>query len=181
MHAAVPARKREQSQNTQSDWEDSRRGRGFPRSNSSGENDDGPDEFQLDQWLVIPELNRIEGLGRIVRIEPKMMEVLVELTRHAGRVVSKERLIQAVWADTFVTDDVLTRCISGLRKALSDDATKPKVIETIPRRGYQLMVPPRYVRRDDCRTAEHPQTVIAFLFRHALRVVGTWLAALVGR
>ena len=45
-----------------------------------------------------------------------------------------------MWGDTFVTDDVLTRCISELRKALEDDAKEPRVIQTIPKRGYRLLV-----------------------------------------
>jgi TolB-like protein/Tfp pilus assembly protein PilF len=67
------------------------------------------------------------------------MQVLVYLAEHADQVVPKERLISAVWADTFVTDDVLTRCISELRKAFDEDAKNPRVIETIPRSGYRLL------------------------------------------
>lgn len=67
------------------------------------------------------------------------MEVLVCLAESAGNVVSKEQLIKAVWAETFVGDDVLTRCISELRKAFDDDAKAPRIIETIPKRGYRLL------------------------------------------
>jgi TolB-like protein len=50
------------------------------------------------------------------------MQVLVLLAAHAGQVVAKERLIQTVWPDAFVTDDVLTRAISELRRVFGDDA-----------------------------------------------------------
>ena len=76
-----------------------------------------------------------------VRLEPKAMQVLVHLAEHAGEVVPKERLISAVWADTFVTDDVLTRAISGLRRVFCDDAKAPQVIQTIPKAGYRLIAP----------------------------------------
>ena len=66
------------------------------------------------------------------------MEVLVCLAKHSGETVPKETLMAEVWGDTFVTDDVLTRSISELRKALADDAKSPQLIETIPRRGYRL-------------------------------------------
>jgi hypothetical protein len=69
------------------------------------------------------------------------MQVLVCLADHAGELVSKEQLMRAVWADTFVTDEVLTRCISELRKVFSDDAKRPRFIETIPRSGYRLLQP----------------------------------------
>ena len=67
------------------------------------------------------------------------MEVLVCLAQHGGIVVSKEKLIGEVWADTFVGDDALIRCISDLRRALEDDPKSPRVIETIPKRGYRLL------------------------------------------
>ncbi|MGH9603253.1 MAG: winged helix-turn-helix domain-containing protein [Terriglobales bacterium] len=78
--------------------------------------------------------------GRTTHLEPKMMEVLVYLAEHQGGVVPKEELMRTVWADTFVTDDVLTRCIHELRRALEDDAKEPHVIQTVPKRGYRLML-----------------------------------------
>ena len=68
-----------------------------------------------------------------------MVEVLVCLAEHAGGTVSKDELHQRVWGDTFVTDDVLTRCISELRRALEDDPKEPHVIQTIARKGYRLV------------------------------------------
>ena len=98
-------------------------------------------DFQLGPWLIQPRLNTICGAAQAKRVEPKMMQVLVYLAGHAAEVVSKEELIQAVWADTFVTDDVLLRCISELRKALEDDPKEPRYIQTIPRSGYRLVAP----------------------------------------
>ena len=68
-----------------------------------------------------------------------MVEVLVCLAESPGETVSKEQLIRRVWGDTFVTDDVLIRSISELRKALEDNPKAPRVIETIPRKGYRLL------------------------------------------
>lgn len=99
-----------------------------------------PGEFRLGPWLVQPSLNTVSCNGRTVRLEPKILEVLVCLAEHAGETVSKEQLIHAVWGDTFVTDDVLTRGISELRKALEDDPKQPQVIQTIPKRGYRLLL-----------------------------------------
>src|SRR6266849_2675649 len=96
-------------------------------------------DFRLGSWVVRPSLNSIALDGAITRLEPKVMEVLVCLVEHAGGVVSKEQLIGAVWPDTFVSDDALTRCISELRKALDDDPKAPRMIETIPKRGYRVL------------------------------------------
>lgn len=116
-------------------------------------------DFRLGRWLIQPSLNTIsgnapmtaEGVGASQRaedlgaperrLEPKIMQVLVYLSQRPGEVVSKEQLMKAVWPDTFVTDDVLLRCISELRKALEDDAREPRFIQTISKRGYRLIVP----------------------------------------
>jgi len=69
------------------------------------------------------------------------MEVLLCLAKHAGETLPKETLFHAVWPDTFVTDDVLTHSISELRRAFEDDAREPRIIQTIPKRGYRLVAP----------------------------------------
>jgi Tol biopolymer transport system component/DNA-binding winged helix-turn-helix (wHTH) protein len=74
-------------------------------------------------------------------IEPKVMKVLLTLSAQQGRVVSKEELISTVWPDTFVGDDVLTRCISILRRITEDDPHTPHFIQTIPKVGYRLVAP----------------------------------------
>jgi TolB-like protein/DNA-binding winged helix-turn-helix (wHTH) protein/Tfp pilus assembly protein PilF len=98
-------------------------------------------DFQVGAWLVQPKLNAISANGVTVRLEPKAMQVLLYLAEHAGDVMPKERIVQAVWADTFVTDDVLTRAISELRHAFGDDARDPRVLQTIPKGGYRLIAP----------------------------------------
>ena len=97
--------------------------------------------FRVGDWLVCPRLNRVEGNGRAVRLEPKVMQVLVCLAERPGEVISKEQLLRTVWADTFVTDEVLTRAISELRRTFADDAKQPHVIETVARGGYRLIAP----------------------------------------
>src|SRR5436309_2446844 len=96
-------------------------------------------EFRIGPWLIQPSLNTVANNGTRVRLEPKVLNVLVYLAEHRGEVVSKDDIMRAVWSDACVTDDILTRSIYELRKVLQDDAKQPKVIETIPRRGYRLI------------------------------------------
>jgi adenylate cyclase len=98
-------------------------------------------DFQLGAWRVQPQLNCVSCDLKTVRLEPKMMEVLLCLAKGSGEVVSKEELVGEVWRNTFVTDDVLIRCVSALRKAFGDDAGQPAIIQTIPKRGYRLLLP----------------------------------------
>ena len=96
-------------------------------------------DFQIGPWLVHPSLNTVSRNGNSIHIEPKVMQVLVCLVQHAGEPVSKEELMSTVWADTFVTDDVLTRSVSELRRVFEDDAKDSRIIQTIPKRGYRFL------------------------------------------
>ncbi|HET9804798.1 MAG TPA: tetratricopeptide repeat protein [Candidatus Acidoferrum sp.] len=97
-------------------------------------------DFKIGEWLVSPAVNLISKNGDGTRVEPKAMQVLVYLSEHPG-VVGKDQLISAVWPDVFVTDDVLPGCISALRKAFQDNARQPRIIETIHKSGYRLLLP----------------------------------------
>jgi TolB-like protein/Tfp pilus assembly protein PilF len=69
------------------------------------------------------------------------MDVLACLAGVPGRVVTKEELLAAVWGGAFVEEGALSQAIHSLRKALGDDARQPRYIQTIPKRGYQLLAP----------------------------------------
>ncbi|HUV12282.1 MAG TPA: protein kinase, partial [Acidobacteriota bacterium] len=96
-------------------------------------------DFRIGDWLVQPLRDVIESPQKSVSLEPKAMDLLVYLAQHQGDVIPKERLIQAVWSDAFVTDEVLTNNIWKLRQAFGDEPKEPKIIQTVPRRGYQLI------------------------------------------
>jgi DNA-binding winged helix-turn-helix (wHTH) protein len=98
-------------------------------------------DFRIAGWLVQPSLGRISRAGQSLHLRPKVMDVLVTLATHAGNVVSKDELLQAVWPDQFLEESALTRVIADLRQALEDEARESRVIETIPKRGYRLMAP----------------------------------------
>lgn len=99
-------------------------------------------EFRLGEWRVEPHLNRLvhTGLpGHEVRVDPKAMQVLVYMADHAGEVVRKKKVVDAIWEGSTSTDEVLTNSIWELRKAVGDDAKSPRYIQTIPRKGYRLV------------------------------------------
>jgi len=98
-------------------------------------------EFRIGGWRVERDLNKISRDEKSVQLEPKVMDVLIFLALHPGEVQSRQEILRALWPDTFVSDEVLTYCISELRHALEDDAKKPQIIQTIPRRGYRLIAP----------------------------------------
>jgi DNA-binding winged helix-turn-helix (wHTH) protein len=78
-----------------------------------------------------------------IRVEPRVMDVLVLMVARAGQVVTREEFIKTIWNGTFVTDEVLSRCIYRLRQALGDNSRKPRFIETVSKKGYRLIAPVR--------------------------------------
>ncbi|TIS60768.1 MAG: tetratricopeptide repeat protein [Mesorhizobium sp.] len=78
--------------------------------------------------------------GKAIDLRSQSAEVLSTLAARAGEIVSKDALMQAVWPDTFVTEDSLTQCIADIRRALGEDAHA--IVETFPKRGYRLNADP---------------------------------------
>ena len=71
---------------------------------------------------------------REIKLRPKVYEALKYLVEHPGQLIGKQELMQAVWPDSFVTDDSLVQCTLELRRALED--RDQQLLKTVPRRGY---------------------------------------------
>jgi DNA-binding winged helix-turn-helix (wHTH) protein/tetratricopeptide (TPR) repeat protein len=74
-----------------------------------------------------------------VSIMPKPFAVLRYLVENAGRLVTQEELLEAIWPDAYVQPEVLRRYILEIRRILGDDAKTPNFIETLPKRGYRFI------------------------------------------
>src|ERR1700678_1951194 len=76
-----------------------------------------------------------------VKLQPQPLRVLSVLIEHRGEIVSREQLRTTIWGDaTFVEfDQGLNYCIRQIRVALSDEASKPTYIETLPKQGYRFI------------------------------------------
>jgi predicted ATPase/DNA-binding winged helix-turn-helix (wHTH) protein len=72
--------------------------------------------------------------GEEIKLRPKVYDALKYLVEHPGQLISKQELMQAVWPDSFVTDDSLVQCTLELRRALDD--RRQQLLKTVPRRGY---------------------------------------------
>jgi transcriptional activator of cad operon len=96
-------------------------------------------EFRVGAWRVDREACALHGPDGEQRVEPKVMDLLCLLAAHPGRVLSRERIMDALWPGLVVGDDALARTLSKLRQALGDDAKSPRYVETIAKRGYRLL------------------------------------------
>ncbi len=93
--------------------------------------------FQINERFVInPATGSCEDLStnRQIRLEPRIMQLLLMLVEQPFQVISRETLVTMIWNDYGGGDEGLTQGISVLRKALSDDSKE--LIQTLPKKGY---------------------------------------------
>lgn len=88
-----------------------------------------------------PHDERLWRGDEVVPLTPKAFAVLSMLVAHAGRLVTKDELLQALWADVFVGDAALKVAVREVRRALDDDPRQPRYIATAHRRGYRFVAP----------------------------------------
>jgi DNA-binding winged helix-turn-helix (wHTH) protein/TolB-like protein len=98
-------------------------------------------EFCVGDWLIHPSLNRMTRGSQTASLQPRFMDLLVYLAQRPGAVVSKDEILDAVWAKDFVAEGTLTHAVAVIRQALGDDVRNPRYIETIPTRGYRVIAP----------------------------------------
>jgi TolB-like protein/DNA-binding winged helix-turn-helix (wHTH) protein len=93
------------------------------------------DEFRLDAQSRV-----LKRGGTTVSLTPKAFDVLLFLIQNAGRIVTKDELMKAVWPDSFVEESNLTQTIFMVRKALDETADR-RYILTVQGQGYRFLVP----------------------------------------
>lgn len=83
---------------------------------------------------------RIEDDGNgLVELSGRYLDALALMVAEPGKLIAKDRFMGEVWRGIPVTDEALTQCIRSLRKALGDDAARPRFIETVPKYGYRFI------------------------------------------
>jgi DNA-binding winged helix-turn-helix (wHTH) protein/Flp pilus assembly protein TadD len=99
-------------------------------------NGNGDNLFEFGAFSLDVSERRLLKDGHPIHLQPKAFETLLVLVANCGHLVTKEQLIDRVWADAFVEENNLTKNIYNLRKALNTGGGK--YIETIPRVGYRF-------------------------------------------
>ena len=98
-----------------------------------------PHGYLFGEFEVLPDAAELRRAGEVVHLEPRVLAVLVYLVEHRDRLVPKGELLDAVWEETFVTENALTKAIGRLRRALDDDAQRPAYIHTHHTLGYRFI------------------------------------------
>lgn len=100
-------------------------------------------QFRVGDLLVVPDMNMVMRGEEEIKLEPRMMEVLVELAHNANNIVSKDALLDEFWSDEegnqTSDENPVTKTISILRKRIGDDKRKPRYIKTISGKGYCMI------------------------------------------
>ncbi|SNY53952.1 AAA ATPase domain-containing protein [Arsukibacterium tuosuense] len=102
------------------------------------------DIFFFAEWQIDPSANTLRKGKQLQQLEPKAMDVLLLLCRHAGEVLSSEQIVSHCWPGNTTGDNPLHKTITQLRKALGDNASNPCYIETIRKRGYRTLAEVRF-------------------------------------
>lgn len=90
--------------------------------------------YRFGEFTLDVAMGCVRKAGEEIKLRPKVYETLKYLVENPGRLIGKQELMQAVWPDSFVTDDSLVQCTVELRRALDD--REQQLLKTVPRRGY---------------------------------------------
>ena len=95
--------------------------------------------FAFGDHVLDVERRELRHAGNLVALEPQVFDLLVHLVRNRGRVVSKDELIDAIWAGRIVSDSTVTARLNAARKAIGDTGAAQILIRTVPRRGVRFV------------------------------------------
>ena len=99
--------------------------------------------FRFSNFELDPQSGELRRAGLLVRLQEQSFKVLIELVKRPGDLVTREHLRQRLWSDgTFVdVEHGLNAVVNRLRETLGDSADSPRLIQTVPRRGYRFIAP----------------------------------------
>jgi len=90
--------------------------------------------YEFDEFRIDADRRLLLCQGEPLTLTPRVFDTLLYFVQHANRVISKEELMRAIWADSFVEENNLSQNVSTLRRALG----QPRYILTIPGTGYRF-------------------------------------------
>lgn len=137
----------------------------------------------LGEWTFDSATRRLTRVGDERRLSPKAAGVLAALAESPGQVWSRDALMEKIWPDVTVSEEVLTHAIAEIRRGLCDDARKPRFLETVHKSGYRLMRSTVGSRAGAESAGSDPELYAAYLTARDLYERGgvvNMLAAIVG-
>jgi DNA-binding winged helix-turn-helix (wHTH) protein len=105
--------------------------------------------FTTGSLIVNFSQNQVTLNGENLILQPKVLELLIILCAANGKTLSKQVLIDTLWADTVVGPDSLANTMTRLRKILKDDPKNPIFIKTVQRKGYLWLPSINNIKKDN--------------------------------
>ena len=118
------------------------------------------DGFSLGDIRIEPRSGSYTSPDHGGHLSPRAVEVLLQLARNPQRVLSRRKLLDKAWDDGLGSSETLSHTISEIRQALDDASDDPRFVQTVPRRGYRLLVEP-VTRATPRASAAPPATVVS--------------------
>jgi DNA-binding winged helix-turn-helix (wHTH) protein len=97
------------------------------------------DHFRFGDFELDVTNRRLVRGGEAVELSARYFDALVLMVSAPGQLITKERFLDEVWRGVPVTDEALTQCVRSLRRALGDEAGRPRFIATEPKHGYRFI------------------------------------------
>jgi DNA-binding winged helix-turn-helix (wHTH) protein len=132
--------------------------------------------WQIGEWLADPSDDTLCRRGSTVKIEPRLMQLLICLAERAPSVVSIEQLLDTVWTGVIVGSASVYQSISQLRKILGDTDSAPRYIQTVARKGYRLIASVQHIQAVQPAAASDSINTLATHARSRWR----WLVVVLG-
>jgi len=124
--------------------------------------------YRFDNFEVDPEAWRLSRGGKEIHLDPVVLKLLIHLIANHGRLVTRQELMDTVWGDTVISESALTKAVARLRKALGDDSTTHRYLETVRSQGYRFVAPLEPCERPDSPAAPVRQAPAGTVRRSAL-------------
>ncbi|GEM_PF-5148276 len=104
--------------------------------------DSGGKTLAFAGFSLEPRRRRLTGPdGAEIPLQPRVFDLLMLFLARPGELLAKTEIMAAIWPDTTVEENNLNQAVSALRRTLGDSTAQPRLIATVPKRGYQFIAP----------------------------------------
>jgi len=97
------------------------------------------DPYRFGDFVLDVANRRLSKDGETVELSARYFDALALMVSAPGQLITKDRFLDEVWRGVPVTDEALTQCVRSLRRALGDEAGRPRFIATEPKHGYRFI------------------------------------------
>ena len=95
--------------------------------------------YAFEDYVIDSDRRELTRSAEPIAVGPQVFDLLLHLVRNREHVVSKDELLDAVWAGRIVSESTLTSHINAARKAIGDSGQNQRLLRTIARKGFRFV------------------------------------------